>query len=182
MSKVFLGNVRGPQGLAGPPGPAGQPGPIGPSGPAGPIGPQGPTGPTGPQGLQGPPGPKGADGTPMRIAKTYASVAAMKAGYPTDTDVKLGDLVIIASNVNDEDNAKLYVKTDTEYKYITDLSGAQGIQGPPGPKGNDGQQGSQGIQGLTGPQGTPGPVGPKGDKPNVVFTLEENGDLYVEVT
>lgn len=72
---------------------------------------------------------KGPKGDPVSIAKTYQSVAAMNAGFATDT-VKEGQFVIIdTGNVNDADNAKLYVKGKTAYSYITDLSGATGADG-----------------------------------------------------
>ena len=71
---------------------------------------------------------------------------------------KQGNFVLIASNVEDEDNSKLYVKDSTEFVYLTDLSGATGM------KGEQGAQGIQGKQGIQGPQGEQGIQGPKGDK------------------
>lgn len=56
VTKVLIGNIKGPKGDVGPQGPAG------PTGPAGPEGPQGFSGPEGPQGIQGPPGETGASG------------------------------------------------------------------------------------------------------------------------
>lgn len=112
---------------------------------------KGNTGATGPQGIQG---PKGEKGDAFAIAKTFASVAAMNAGFASD-GVKEGQFVIIdTGNVNDEDNAKLYVKGASKYSYITDLSGATGMRGP---------QGIQGIQGKTGATGATGAKGDKGD-------------------
>lgn len=79
------------------------------------------------------------------ISKVYSSVAAMNAGYATD-GVPVGGLVVIdTGNVEDEDNAKLYVKGDAAYEYLTDMSGAQGIQGPKGDKGDTGNTGPQGV-------------------------------------
>ena len=46
--------------------------------------------------------------------------------------------MIDTGNVNDVDNAKLYVKGKTAYAYITDLSGATGMTGPQGQKGDTG--------------------------------------------
>lgn len=118
-------------------------------------------------------GPKGDKGDPFAIAKTYASVSAMNAGFATD-GVKTGSFVLIdTGDVDDPDNSKLYVKGDSAYTFVTDLSGAQGIQGPQGargeqgPKGETGAQGPQGIQrpkGDTGAKGDVGLQGPKGDK------------------
>ena len=91
MAKLFIGNIKGPQGETGeqgpqglqgiqgeqgpqgegggigPQGPQGEAGPTGPQGPQGEAGPTGPTGPEGPQGLQGErgeQGPKGEKGDP----------------------------------------------------------------------------------------------------------------------
>ncbi len=76
--------------------------------------------------------PKGDTGAPFYIAKTYSSVLEMNADYD-GTDVSVNEFVMIStSSVEDEDNAKVYVKTDTSYQFVTDLSGAQGIQGQTG--------------------------------------------------
>lgn len=156
---VGLTGPVGPQGERGIQGPKGEIGPQGQkgdTGEAGPIGPMGPTGPQGPMGPEGPAGPKGEQGAPFRIAKIYNSVSAMQ----TDSNsLNMGDIVLISTdNVEDEDNAKLYIRNESGYSLLTDLSGARGVQGPEGPQG---LKGEQGIQGLQGPQG---PVGPKGDK------------------
>lgn len=88
---------------------------------------------------------KGAAGTGFSIAKTYASVAAMNAGYATD-GLPVGAFVLIdTGNVDDADNAKLYVKGETAYSYLTDLSGAQGIQGETGATGPQGPKGETGT-------------------------------------
>lgn len=68
------------------------------------------------------------DGKSFYIAKTYSSVAAMNADFPNVPPVE-GDFVLIASTVDDPDNAKMYVKGATTFVYVSDLSGAQGIQG-----------------------------------------------------
>lgn len=128
----------------------------------------------GDRGLQGPQGAQGERGEPFAISKTYPSVAAMNAGYASD-GVLFGQFVLIdTGNVEDEDNAKLYVKGSTSYSYIADLSGSPGIKGDQGPqgiqgpkgekgdKGDKGEQGIQGIQGIQGPKGDEGPTGPQG--------------------
>jgi hypothetical protein len=56
----------------------------------------------------------------------------MNAGFTTDQVPEGGFVVIETGNVNDADNAKLYIKGTTKYEFLTDLSGAQGIQGPQG--------------------------------------------------
>lgn len=77
----------------------------------------------------------------------------MNAGYATD-DVPAGGFVVIdTGNTDDEENARLYLKGETSYIYITDLSGAQGLTGPAGPQGETGPQGPKGDTGDTGPAG-----------------------------
>ena len=128
----------------------------------GPQGPQGIQGPQGEPGATGPQGPKGDNGEPFAIYEEYASIAAMEADA---ANVPKGKFVIIASNVEDPDNAKLYVKGDSTFSFVTDMSGAQGIQGPAGPQGVQGvqgEQGPQGVQGAQGPQGVQGVQGPQG--------------------
>ena len=87
-------------------------------------------------------GPKGDKGDPFSIAKIYSSIEEMNAGYSTD-GISLGSFVLInTGDVEDFENARLYVKGTSAYEYITDLSGAQGIQGPIGPQGPTGQNGT----------------------------------------
>ena len=78
---------------------------------------------------------RGAQGEGFKISKTYPSIEAMNAGYATDGVPLYGFVLIDTGNVEDEDNAKLYVKGETAYEYLTDLSGSQGITGPEGPQG-----------------------------------------------
>lgn len=146
-----VGNIKGATGATGAKGDKGE------------TGPQGATGPKGATGAAGATGPQGEKGDPFAIAKTYASVSAMNAGFTSD-GVKQGQFVMIdTGNINDADNAKLYVKGATAYTYITDLSGATGMTGPQGPKGATGATGPQGPQGVKGENGAIGPQGPKGE-------------------
>ena len=187
--------IEGPRGERGEAGPQGQkgdtgePGPIGPMGPQGEMGPQGiqgvpgpmgATGPQGPMGPEGPVGPKGEQGAPFKIVKIYNYVSAMQA----ESDyLNMGDIVLInTDNVEDEDNAKLYIKNESGYSLLTDLSGARGVQGPEGPQGLKGEQGipgERGQQGETGPQGLQGPLGLKGDKgePGIPGERGPQGDV-----
>lgn len=89
----------------------------------------------GEQGIQGVQGPKGEKGDPFTVAKTYASVAEMNEGFAIDDVPEGGFVVINTGNVEDEDNAKLFVKGADAYSLITDLSGAEGIKGDQGPAG-----------------------------------------------
>ncbi len=72
------------------------------------------------------------EGKGFLIDKTYSSVADMNASYATDGVRLYGFVIIDSGDVEDEDNAKLFIKTETEYKYLTDLSEAQGIKGEQG--------------------------------------------------
>lgn len=70
-----------------------------------------------------------AIGDAFTYKKEYPSVAAMEADWGT-ADVKLGEYVLINTNdVEDPDDAKVYLKTQEGWKFIVDLSGMQGIQG-----------------------------------------------------
>ena len=139
-----------------------------------------------PQGIQG---IQGETGKPFSIRKTYPSIADMEADFDgTDTDT--GDFVVIDSNAEDPDNAKLYYKGSAAWQYLTDLSGAQGMQGPaatieagtvttlapdsPATVTNSGTsssavfnfgipKGEKGDKGDKGDPGTEGPQGPAGE-------------------
>ena len=70
-----------------------------------------------------------AIGDAFTYKKEYPSVEAMEADWGT-ADVKLGEYVLInTNNVEDPDDAKVYLKTQEGWKFIVDLSGIQGIQG-----------------------------------------------------
>lgn len=148
----------------------GQKGDVGPKGD---TGPQGETGPKGATGDVGPKGEKGDTGEGFSIFKTYASVAAMNADK---ANVQQGKFVLIASNTEDVDNAKLYVKGATDFTFLTDLSGAQGIKGEKGNTGATGPQGPQGLKGDTGATGPQGSQGPKGDKGDTGETVRVGTD------
>lgn len=70
-----------------------------------------------------------AIGDAFTYKKEYPSVEAMEADWGT-ADVKLGEYVLInTGNVEDPDDAKVYLKTQEGWKFIVDLSGMRGIQG-----------------------------------------------------
>ena len=70
-----------------------------------------------------------AIGDAFTYKKEYPSIEAMEADWGT-ADVKLGEYVLINTNdVEDPDDAKVYLKTQNGWKFIVDLSGMQGIQG-----------------------------------------------------
>ena len=99
----------------------------------------------------------------------------MNADY-SNSAVAIGDFVMIASTVEDPDNAKVYVKTDVGFSFVVDMSGATGLQGPQGERGaaftyNDFTQeqlaaltGPQGPTGATGATGATGERGPQGEQ------------------
>lgn len=111
------------------------------------------------QNIKGPQGIQGPQGEAFKIKKTYLSIEAMQNDFD---NMEVGDYVMIVTSIELEDNAKLYSRTETEWVFITDFSGAQGIQG---------EQGPQGIQGIQGEKGTG------------ISSLEvRDGSLYVTLT
>lgn len=95
-------------------------------------------------GEEGDKGEKGDPGKDFRIVKTFPSIAAMNGDGFSD-----GDFTMIASDVNDPDDGKLYVWNGTGFTYVADLSGSQGIKGDTGEKGDPGEKGETGEQGLS---------------------------------
>ena len=94
------------------------------------------------QNIRGPQGIQGPQGEAFKIKKTYSSIEAMQADFD---NMEVGDYAMIANSMEIEDNAKLYYKTETEWVFITDFSGATGIQGEQGPQGIQGIQCERGI-------------------------------------
>lgn len=86
---------------------------------------------------------KGDKGT-FAVSKVFSSVSEMNNSFSTDGLPEGAMVVIETGNVEDEDNAKLYVKGSTQYEFLTDMSGSQGIQGPQGNKGDTGDKGATG--------------------------------------
>ena len=153
--------------------PAGATGPQGPQGPQGIQGEQGVQGEQGPMGATGPQGVKGDTGEGFNVFRTYESVEAMNADL---ANVPVGKFVMITSDVEDPDNAKLYVRAENAFNFVTDMSGAQGIQGPQGEQGIQGPQGEQGLTGATGPEGPQGPQGATGPAaPEVIANVQLAG-------
>lgn len=114
------------------------------------------------------------------ISKTYSSIAEMNENFSTDNVPLYGFVLIETGDTNNEDNAKLFVKEETGYEYLTDISGSQGIQGEQGvgitavslteEKGLDFTL-SNGkhlyTASVQGPQGEQGPRGEKGEDAQV---------------
>lgn len=95
-------------------------------------------------GDKGDKGDKGNPGKDFKIVKTFPSIATMNGTGFSD-----GDFTMIASDVNDPDDGKLYVWNGTDFTYVADLSGSQGIKGDKGDKGDNGDKGDKGDQGLS---------------------------------
>lgn len=89
-------------------------------------------------------GDKGDAGKDFQIVKTFPSIAEMNGEGFSD-----GDFTMIASDVNDPDDGKLYVWNGTGFAYIADLSGSQGIKGDTGKTGDKGDKGDIGDKGLS---------------------------------
>ena len=154
--------VTGTQGATGPTGITGTIGATGATGDTGPTGPTGPTSDTGPTGPTGATGPAGATGMGFSIAKTYPSIADLE-GDTAPTGIESGQFAIINNNnVDDSDNARVYVWNGVVYAFVTDLSGANGITGPRGATGYIGSRGATGSNGPTGPTGPAGATGANG--------------------
>ena len=94
------------------------------------------------QNIRGPQGIQGPQGEAFKIKNTYSSIEAMQADFD---NLEVGDYAMIVTSIELEDNAKLYSRTETEWVFITDFSGATGIQGEQGPQGIQGIQGERGI-------------------------------------
>lgn len=68
-------------------------------------------------------------GDAFSIKKVYVSVANMEADK-SNPDITEGDFVLVnTGDVEDPDNAKLYVKADGDFEFLVDMSGAIGFTG-----------------------------------------------------
>lgn len=140
-----------------------------------------------------------AVGDAFTIVKTYPSIQAMEDDY-NNPEVKIGQFVMIdTGDVENEEDSRLYLKGDTEWKFISDLSGAQGIQGlsayqvavqhgfegteaewlislkgEKGETGPKGEPGANGAPGEQGPKGDPGEKGEKGDPGSDASVTKQN--------
>lgn len=122
-----------------------------------------------------------AVGDAFTIVKTYPSIQAMEDDY-NNPEVKTGQFVMIdTGNVENEEDSRLYLKGDTEWKFISDLSGAQGIQGLSAYQVAV-QHGFEGTEAewLISLKGEKGETGPKGDKGDTGSGLNIKGELDSE--
>ena len=77
---------------------------------------------------------KYSKGDGFSIKMTFASISEMESYDNSSVILELGDFVLISSDVEDEDNSKLYVVTSVtstkiSYGFLTDMSGARGFTG-----------------------------------------------------
>ena len=123
--------------------------------------------------------PQGQTGEAFHIVKTYSSIAEMNADY-SSSDVHVGDFVMITSNVQDPDNAKVYVKGSEAFTFVVDMSGSAGIKGDPGISP------SVSVQNITGGHRVTitDSVSPKvfdvmdgASVSNIYFQIDDNGNL-----
>lgn len=133
-------------------------------------------------------------GDAFSIKKVYPSIPDMNADLD-NPEIKEGDFVLINTNdVEDPDNAQLYIRTETGFRFLVDMSGAIGFTGktpqfgigtvtkgddPVASLSEDGTDADgnpkyklnlvlpKGDKGDKGDTGDIGPIGPKG----------ENGDI-----
>lgn len=125
-----------------------------------------------------------AVGDAFVIVKTYPSIQAMQDDY-NNPEVKAGQFVMIdTGNVENEEDSRLYLKGNTEWKFISDLSGAQGIQGLSAYQvavqhGFEGTE-AEWLISLKGEKGETGPKGDKGDTGEKVLLVKEDLKDYKE--
>lgn len=68
-------------------------------------------------------------GDAFSIKKVYPSISDMNADLD-NPEIKEGDFVLINTNdVEDPDNAQLYIRTETGFRFLVDMSGAIGFTG-----------------------------------------------------
>ena len=147
---VYVGNIRGPQGIQGPIGNTGAQGIQGIQGVKGDKGDTGNQGPIGPSGGPvGPTGPTGATGSPG----TPGSVLFSGTDQTTASGMVNGDYYFRT------DNGNVYKYVSGAWSLQANIKGPQGTQGI---QGNTGATGAQGIQGLQGNTGAQGPAGADG--------------------
>lgn len=119
-----------------------------------------------------------AVGDAFTIVKTYPSIQAMEDDY-NNPEVKTGQFVMIdTGDVENEEDSRLYLKGDTEWKFISDLSGAQGIQGLSAYQiavqhGFEGTE-AEWLISLKGEKGDPGQKGEKGDPGSDASVTKQN--------
>ena len=159
---------------------------------------------SGAQGIQGPRGLQGPQGKPFVYTDfTPDQLSALRGPKGDKGEVgpkgDKGDAFKYSDFTSSQLNSLKGPKGDTGLTGPQGPRGEQGLIGPTGPQGPigraftysdftqqqlEGLRGPQGIQGAQGIQGIAGPIGPQGKgglTPELTFTLENNGDLYVDI-
>ena len=119
-----------------------------------------------------------AVGDAFVIVKTYPSIQAMQDDY-NNPEVKKGQFVMIdTGDVENEEDSRLYLKGNTEWKFISDLSSAQGIQGLSAYQvavqhGFEGTE-AEWLISLKGDKGDTGEKGEKGDPGSDASVTKQN--------
>ena len=111
------------------------------------VGPAGARGEPGTPGARGERGEQGERGRDFHITKVYESEEEMRADHANGF-IAVGDMVAIRADVEEESNARVYVKSERGFEFFLDLSGAQGIQGPRGERGERGESGVTPVCGV----------------------------------
>ena len=153
------------------------------------VGVLGATGPQGLQGIQGIQGEKGEPGNDFKIKEYFNSMDDLQNAVLTNavSTPEAGDAYGIYSG-RDIDERKVYdIYIYSKVKGWVNNGSLQGPQGPQGPQGIQGLKGDigpqgpggpQGLQGIQGKQGIQGVKGEKGDTTSIIFSCDENGNLY----
>lgn len=159
---------------------------------------------SGAQGIQGPRGLQGPQGKPFVYTDfTADQLSALRGPKGDKGEVgpkgDKGDAFKYSDFTSSQLAQLKGPKGDTGLTGPQGPRGEQGITGPTGPQGPIGRaftysdftqaqlsalRGPQGIQGAQGIQGQKGEKGERGDQglsPNFAFTLEDNGDLFVDI-
>lgn len=197
-----VGQIQGPQGVAGPQGPQGIQGPQGetgeqglqgPPGPEGPQGLPGPQGDPGPQGEKGDPGPEGPKGDKGEKGDPGEQGIPGEKGPQGDPGPEgpMGKGINILGTVTTPSELPVSGETGGGYMiaghfWVWDGNAWVDSGAIQGPKGDKGDQGDPGEQGVAGPKGDPGPKGDKGDAGIIVSATPpvgaEEGTLWLDIS
>lgn len=126
---------------------------------------------SGAQGIQGPVGPKGDKGDAFKYTDFTAAQIQNLKGPKGDTGLTgpqgpRGEQGLTGPTGPQGPIGRAFTYSDFTQEQLNGLRGPQGIQGAQGIQGQKGEKGERGDQGLS---------------PNFAFTLEDNGDLFVDI-
>ena len=124
------------------------------------VGTQGPKGDKGDPGAQG---PAGVDGRSFTIKDVYATLAALRAAFPTGNEY--------AYQVTAE-NSEIFIWSDSENDWVS----VGAIQGPSGKDGEDGYTPVKGVDYFDGQDGADGAPGKDGTSVTIANVNESSAD------